>query len=42
MQTWSEPEIIRFLEAAKSTPYYAMFHTVLFTGMRRSEFLALK
>lgn len=42
MLTWSEPEIIRFLEAAKSTPYYAMFHTVLFTGMRRSEFLALK
>ncbi len=26
---------------AKDTPYYALFYTVLFTGMRRSELLAL-
>lgn len=42
MQTWGEDDIIRFLEAAKATPYYALFYTALFTGMRRSEFLALR
>ena len=36
MNTWDEDDIIRFLNAAKDTPYYALFHTVLFTGMRRS------
>jgi integrase len=30
------------LEAAKETPYYALFYTALFTGMRRSELLALR
>jgi len=39
---WSEDDITRFLESAKDTPYYALFYTALFTGMRRSEFLALK
>lgn len=42
MQTWGEDDIIRFLEAAKNTPYYALFYTALFTGMRRSELLALR
>ena len=42
MHTWSEDDITRFLESAKDTPYYALFYTALFTGMRRSEFLALK
>jgi len=42
MQTWDEYETNRFLEAAKSTPYYALFYTALFTGMRRSELLALR
>jgi len=40
MQTWDEDEITTFLEAARQTPYFALFHTALFTGMRRSEFLA--
>jgi integrase len=31
-----------FLEEAKDSPYYALFHTALFTGMRRSELLALE
>lgn len=35
-------EINKFLEAAKDTPYYAIFYLALFTGMRRSELLALK
>ena len=42
MQTWDEDEIYRFLAAAKNTPYYALFYTALFTGMRRSELLALR
>jgi len=42
MQTWDEHEIIHFLEAAKDSPYYALFHTALFTGMRRSELLGLQ
>ena len=42
MQTWCEDDMTQFLEAAKSTPYYALFYTALFTGMRRSELLALR
>jgi len=42
MQTWDEYEVTRFLEAAKASPYYALFHTALFTGMRRSELLGLQ
>jgi len=42
MQTWNEDEIVQFLEAAKTTPYYELFYLALFTGMRRSELLALR
>ena len=42
MQTMSESDIHIFLELAKSTPYYAIFYLALFTGMRRSELLALR
>jgi integrase len=42
MQTWDEADITTFLEAARQTPYFALFHTALFTGMRRSELLALR
>lgn len=42
MQTMTEDEVQTFLEVAKSTPYYAMFYLALFTGMRRSELLALR
>ncbi len=42
MQVWNESEISQFLEAAKPTQYYALFYTALFTGMRRSELLALR
>lgn len=37
-----EDDITTFLEAARQTPYFALFHTALFTGMRRSELLALR
>ncbi|MFA5368215.1 MAG: site-specific integrase, partial [Dehalococcoidia bacterium] len=42
MQTWKEDDIIRFLDVVKNTPYHALFYTALFTGMRRSELLALR
>ncbi len=42
MQTWDEAELTIFLEAAQATPYHALFYTALFTGMRRSELLALR
>jgi len=38
----TEDEINIFLEAAKKTPYYVLFYLALFTGMRRSELLALR
>ena len=40
--TLNEGDIPVLLEAAKSTPYYAVFHLALYTGMRRSELLALR
>ena len=42
MQTWNESEVSQFLEMAKEGQYYALFYTALFTGMRRSELLALR
>ncbi|BAQ34817.1 putative recombinase [Dehalococcoides sp. UCH007] len=42
MQIWNEEEINIFLENSKDSPYYALFYTALFTGMRRSELLALR
>jgi len=42
MQTMNESDVHVFLEFAKATPYYALFYTALFTGMRRSELLALR
>lgn len=42
MQTMNESDIHIFLEFAKDTPYYALFYLALFTGMRRSEILALR
>ncbi len=40
--TLNEDDIKILLEAAKVTPYYALFYLALFTGMRRSELLALR
>jgi len=42
MRTMNESDIHIFLEFAKSTPYYALFYLAIFTGMRRSELLALR
>jgi integrase len=42
MQVWNEVEINKFLESAKTSPYYELFNLALFTGMRRSELLGLQ
>jgi len=42
MSTLAPQDISKFLEAATETPYYALFYTLLFTGMRRGEALALR
>jgi len=42
IQTMTENEVQIFLETAKETPYHAIFYLALFTGMRRSELLALR
>lgn len=43
MLTWDEHELSQFLEAARdSSQYYELFYLALFTGMRRSELLALR
>jgi integrase len=42
MHTMNEDELHTFLEAAQKTPYYVLFYLALYTGMRRSELLALR
>ncbi len=42
MQIWNENEINTFLRAAKDSQYYTLSYMALFTGMRRSELLALR
>ena len=42
MRVMSESDLHMFLEYARSTSYYTLFYTALFTAMRRSELLALR
>jgi len=42
MHTIAEADLQRFLDAAKQTEYYPCFYLALFSGMRRSELLALR
>jgi len=42
MQIWDEGEILKFLDFAKDSKYYELFYLALFSGMRRSELLALR
>ena len=42
VHTMNEDDVNVLLQAAQSTPYYPLFYLALFTGMRRSELLALK
>ena len=41
-KTLTEENIHTLLEAARSTQYYALFYLAIFTGIRRSELLALR
>jgi integrase len=42
MATLSPEEVNRFLDVAKESPYYVLFVTLLYTGLRRGELLALR
>jgi integrase len=42
MNTLSPEEVTRFLDAARETDYYVYFATLLYTGLRRGELLALR
>ncbi|MFC2006927.1 tyrosine-type recombinase/integrase [Chloroflexota bacterium] len=42
MKTLSPEEVQRFLDAARETDYYVYFSTLLYTGLRRGELLALR
>jgi integrase len=42
MQTLSPEEVSRFLDMARDTDYYVYFATLLYTGLRRGELLALR
>ena len=42
MKTMQEDDINRFLSKAMKGDYYALFHTYLYTGTRRSELLAVR
>jgi len=42
VQAWDKAEVTAFLEGIKGTTYYPIFYLALYTGMRRSEILALR
>lgn len=42
MQIWDEYDVNLFLDLAKESPYYALFYSAIFTGMRHSELLGLQ
>jgi integrase len=42
MQTLSPEEVSRFLDVARDTDYYVYFATLIYTGLRRGELLALR
>lgn len=42
MATLAPEDIPQFLETARGTPYYVLFYTALYTGMRLGELLGLR
>jgi integrase len=42
MNTLAPEDLPRFLEAAQDTPYYVLFFTAVYTGMRLGELLGLR
>jgi len=41
-KSMTESQLMVFLKELKGDPHYEMFYTILFTGLRRSELLALR
>lgn len=42
MHTWNNDQVKVFLEIAKTSPYYPVYKTAIYTGMRRGEILGLR
>lgn len=42
MRTFDEAGMVAFLEGIENSEYYPLFYTILYTGMRRSEALAIR
>ena len=42
MKTWTEDEVVRFLDFTKNSRYHIVFLLAVTTGMRRGELLALR
>lgn len=42
MLTWNNDQVKVFLEIAKTSPYYPVYKTAIYTGMRRGEVLGLR
>jgi len=42
MVTLSPEDVNKLLDAVRDTPYYDLFYTAIYTGLRRSELLALR
>jgi len=42
MATLAPEDVPKFLEAARTTPYYVLLYTALYTGMRLGELLGLR
>lgn len=42
MRALTGPEVHRLLEACEDTPWHPMFHTLTWTGLRRSELLGIR
>jgi integrase len=41
-EIWNEEELSTFLNSIVNTPWYPLFQTALYTGLRRSELLAIR
>lgn len=42
MATLGSEDVYTFLTASRETPYYTLFYTAIYTGLRRSELLGLR
>ena len=42
MQTWDNEQVKTFLKVAKTSVYYSIYLTAIYTGMRRGEVLGLR